>query len=125
SVHRVDPTRAHRYIWTVARNLLRSTFRAGALEASRFTPLVAAEDVESGEDIEALVEYHEILDRLHQSSRASLPDSLRHVVLALVRGDTVSDIADQQRLSPITVRTRLLRARAVLRLYLESGNDTW
>ncbi|MDQ6768888.1 MAG: sigma-70 family RNA polymerase sigma factor [Gemmatimonadota bacterium] len=125
AVHRIDPTRGHRYLWAVARNLLRSAFRAGALEASRFTPLPEAEDVDSGEDIEALVEYHEILDRIHESSRVSLPDPLRHVVLALIRGDSLSDIADQQRLNPITVRTRLLRARALLRLYLESDYDTW
>jgi DNA-directed RNA polymerase specialized sigma24 family protein len=71
------------------------------------------------------VEYHEILDRILQSSRTSLPESLREIVLGLIEGESTSDIAAQQMINPITVRTRLLRARALLRLYLESHGNGW
>jgi DNA-directed RNA polymerase specialized sigma24 family protein len=37
------------------------------------------------------------------------------VVLALLRGQTTAEIAASQGVSPITVRTRLMRARAILR----------
>ena len=122
---RIEPARADRYIRAVARNLLRTTFRTRAMESSRFTSLVAAESVDTGEDLEALVEYHEILDRILESSRTSLPESLREIVLGLIDGETASDIAAQQMVNPITVRTRLLRARALLRLYLESYGNGW
>ena len=125
AVSRIESMRADRYIRAVARNLLRTTFRTRAIEASRFTSLVEAESVDTGEDLEALVEYHEILDRILESSRTSLPESLREIVLGLIDGETASDIAAQQRVNPITVRTRLLRARALLRLYLESYGNGW
>ena len=122
---RIEPARADRYIRAVARNLLRTAFRTRALEMRRFTSLVAADSVDTGEDLEALVEYHEILDRILESSRTSLPVPLREVVLGLIDGETASDIAAQQMVNPITVRTRLLRARALLRLYLDSYGKGW
>ena len=123
AIPRIEPQRGDRYIRAVLRNLLRTTLRARATEASRFTSLVAAEAVDNGEDVEALVEYNEILDTILQSSRASLPDPLRDIILGLMRGESVPDIAARQMVNPITVRTRLLRARALLRLYVEVYRD--
>ena len=124
ALHRIDPERADRYIRAVARNLLRSTFRIRAVEAARITSLVDAEEVDSGEDIEALVEYHELLEIIERSSRTALPDPLREIVRGRVRGDSLAEIAEQQMINPITIRTRLLRARAILRLYLESSESS-
>ena len=124
ALHRIDPDRADRYIRAVARNLLRSTFQLRAKEAARITSLVDADEVDSGEDIEALVEYHELLEIIERSSRAALPDPLREIVRGCLRGESLAEIADQQMINPITIRTRLLRARAILRLYLESSKNS-
>lgn len=119
ALHRIDPDRADRYVRAIARNLLRTTFRARAIETARITSLVDAAGVDAGEDIEALAEYHDLLDLVERLSRQSLPDPLAQIVLSRVRGETLAEIADQQMINPITIRTRLLRARAILRLYLD------
>jgi hypothetical protein len=44
-----------------------------------------------------------------------LPPPLRLVVLGLLEGQTPAEIAASLHLSPVTIRTRLLRARILLR----------
>jgi hypothetical protein len=44
-----------------------------------------------------------------------LPPPLRVVVLGLLDGQTPAEIAASLHLSPVTIRTRLLRARVLLR----------
>jgi len=50
---------------------------------------------------------------------------LQEVVLGLLRGETPEGTAVRLRLNPVTVRTRLARARAILRRelrpYLDAG----
>jgi hypothetical protein len=44
-----------------------------------------------------------------------LPVPLGQIVLGLLRGKTPIEIANAEHVNPTTIRTRLLRARAVLR----------
>lgn len=52
---------------------------------------------------------------VRRASGAVLPRELRTVVFARLGGQTTAEIAASQGVSPITVRTRLLRARAIPR----------
>ena len=130
AVDRIDPERADRYVMTVAHNLVRTEFRKRSRDARRQLPLELAADVEAPVVIEVEVEYEELARAIHRASLEALPGSLREIVLSLLRGLTPSEIAEQQRLNPITIRTRLLRARAILRrelgpyLRLESDAGT-
>jgi RNA polymerase sigma factor (sigma-70 family) len=91
-------------------------------------PLEFADDVEAPIVIELEVECEELARAVHRVSLETLPESLRQIVLALLHGLTPSEIAEQQHLNPVTIRTRLLRARAILRRelgpYLRLEGDT-
>ena len=127
AIDRIDPERADRYVITVAHNLLRTEFRRRAREARRQLPLDYAADVEAPIAVHSEVEHEELARAIHRASLETLPPSLREIVLSLLQGLTPAEIAEQQHLNPITIRTRLLRARALLRRelrpYLGSQND--
>lgn len=114
AVHRIDPDRADAYVSTVARNLLRTAYRRRAIDRERLeeidgeVPLLA-------EDAHQRAEYDELVLAVHRVIAAKLPPELAEIVRGLLRGDSVADIAERQAVSPVTVRTRLMRARAVLR----------
>lgn len=125
ALRRIDPERADAYVSTVARNLLRTAYRRRAIERRRHVPLELAELVTSSDAIDLDSEYQELVRAVHRVAREGLPTSLSDVVLSLLRGETTSEIAERLAVSPVTVRTRLLRARALLRRdlrgYLDSG----
>lgn len=115
AIDRIDAERADRYVMTVAHNLVRTEFRRRAREARRQLPLDYAADVEAPIFAHSEVEHEELARAIHRASLDTLPPALRVIVLALLRGLTPSEIAEQQHLNPITIRTRSLRARALLR----------
>ena len=127
AINRIDPERADRYVITVAHNLLRTEFRRRARETLRQLPLDYAADVEAPITVHSEVEHEEFARAIHRASLDALPPPLREIVLSLLRGLTPAEIAEQQHLNPVTIRTRLLRARALLRRelwpYLGSKND--
>ena len=129
AVERIDPERADRYLMTVAHNLLRTEFRRRARDERRELSLDYAADVEAPIVLHLEVEQKEFARAIHRASLETLPTSLREIVLGLLRGLTPAEIAEQQHLNPITIRTRLLRARALLRselrpyLVLEDGGS--
>ena len=114
AMHRIDPERADAYVSTVARNLLRTAYRRQAIDRERLeeidgeVPLIA-------EDAHQRTEYDELVLAVHRVIAAKLPPELAEIVRSLLRGDSVAEIAERQQVSPVTVRTRLMRARAVLR----------
>lgn len=120
AARRIDPERADRYVMTVARNVLRTEYRRRAREARRQVPLALADDVEAPDRLDAQVEYRELARAIHRASLEALPPPLRDIVLGLLGGLTPSEIADRQHLNPITIRTRMLRARGLLRERLRS-----
>ena len=112
---RITPDRADRYVMTVARNLLRTAYRSRARDSRRAAPVEFAEIVASSESIDSRVEYRELALAVHRASMEVLPPPLREVVLGLLRGQTPMEIAARLHVSPVTIRTRLLRARILLR----------
>jgi RNA polymerase sigma-70 factor (ECF subfamily) len=120
ALSRIDPERADAYVSTVARNLLRTAYHKRSIDKQRYAevdlsdiPLITA-DVHEG------AEYEELLLAVHRVIAAKLPPELAEIVHALMRGETPTEIAERQAVSPVTVRTRLMRARTVLRRELGS-----
>jgi RNA polymerase sigma-70 factor (ECF subfamily) len=123
----IDPQRARRYLITIARNLLRTEFRRRARDSRRSADAALADTVASPPRYPR-AEYEELVRAVERASANTLSPDLRGIVLGLLRGLTPSEIASELGLKPVTVRTRLLRARALLRQelapYLESGLRT-
>jgi RNA polymerase sigma-70 factor (ECF subfamily) len=118
AIGRIDAERADRYVMTVAHNLLRSEFRRRSREARRLLPLEYAAEVEAPGPLDLDIEHRELISAIHRASLNTLPPSMREIVLLLLRGLTPVEIAERQHLNPVTIRTRLLRARALLRQQL-------
>jgi RNA polymerase sigma factor (sigma-70 family) len=112
---RIDPERADSYVSTVARNLLRTAYRRRVIDQRRHSDTELSSLISDTEPIEAWAEYKEFARAVQRVVRTGLPEPLAEVILSLLHGETTSEIAERLGLSPITVRTRLLRARAILR----------
>ena len=120
AVDRIDPERATNYVTTVLRNLLR-TARTRQLRDERRHLAVDNLIADARQpDASARAEYEELARAVHRVSETALPPPLADIVLGLLRGETPNEIAKRQSVSPITIRTRLLRARAILRRELQS-----
>ena len=112
----IQPERADDYVITVARNRLRTAYRRWARDGRRHAPGGVADDVESpatAADLQA--ELEDLARVVARVAAAELPPALHEVVLGLLRGETPAEIAARLHLNPVTVRTRLVRARAILR----------
>lgn len=124
AIKRIDPERADSYLATVARNLLRTTYRRNARERTRADATNPEDLPASGLAPDRRIEYEELVKAVHRVCLEKLQPGLREVALGLLQGDTPVEIATALEVSPITVRTRLMRARAILRdelrPYLES-----
>ena len=115
---RIESDRAERYVSTVARNLFRSAHRRRVRDGHRYTQGGLVETAESPIALDLDVEYQELAQAVERVAYATLPASLSDIVLGLLSGETPAEIAARQQVSPVTVRTRLLRARARLRCEL-------
>jgi RNA polymerase sigma factor (sigma-70 family) len=111
----IEPGRASTFVATIGTNLLRNTFRRQARDSRRREPSIDPDELESGITADAQVELQDLIEAVLRASGQSLTHELRDVVLALLRGDSRADIAATQGVSQITVRTRLMRARTILR----------
>jgi len=112
---RIESIRASAFVATVAQNLLRTAQRRFARDAQRFIYGDAIDRIESALRADDKAEHHEFLDAIRVVSTKSLPNELRDVIHALLRGQSYAEIAAIQGVRQVTVRTRLLRARAILR----------
>lgn len=112
---RIVPEQAERYVVTVARNLLRSAYARRAREVRRCVGLEHAQHVRSDSAPDREVEYRELALLVRKVSEAELPEPVRDVILGLLQGRSTSEIAALQGVQDVTVRTRLRRARQVLR----------
>ena len=117
---RIDPERADSYVSTVARNLLRTAYRRRAIDQRRHSDTELSSLISDSQPIEAVAEYKELARAVHRVVRTDLPEPLAEVMLSLLHGETTSEIGERLGLSPITVRTRLLRARTIIRQELRS-----
>jgi RNA polymerase sigma factor (sigma-70 family) len=124
AIKRIDPQRADSYIATVARNLLRTTYRRHARDRIRADETNPDDLPGNGSSADRRMEYEELVRAVHRACIEKLRPGLREVAFGLLQGETPVEIARQLDISPITVRTRLLRVRAILRdelgPYLES-----
>ena len=120
---RIDPVRADAYVSTVARNLLRTAYRRRAREGRRRGDTDPDQHADSREPVDRQVEYEELARAVHGVIAAKLPLSLADVVRAILRGETPADVARRQGVCPATVRTRLMRARALMRHELRAYAD--
>jgi RNA polymerase sigma factor (sigma-70 family) len=116
----IEPDRADRFIVTVACNLLRTAYSERNRDLQRWAPAELADAMMTGVSADRLTEYEELARAVLRISNASLPPELREVVLGLLRDETPAEIAARTGIHPVTVRTRLMRARAILRKGLQS-----
>jgi RNA polymerase sigma factor (sigma-70 family) len=112
---RIDPKRASGFIATIGQNLLRTAFRRQARDARRVAPSITPDELESGVTADQEVDLQDLLDAVMRASSRTLTHELRDVITALLRGQDRAAIAATQGISQITVRTRLMRARVILR----------
>jgi RNA polymerase sigma factor (sigma-70 family) len=113
-VQSVAADQAGRWLVTVARNALRDEYRRRAIAATRFVAADAARQVAGSERASAAVEYAELRRAVTRAARLRCGPAVRDVIAGILDGLTVRDIADLSGATPHAVRTRLLRARAVL-----------
>jgi RNA polymerase sigma-70 factor (ECF subfamily) len=115
AVGRIAPERADRYVAIVARNIIRSERRRHARESRWWASSDAVATQPSPLSVELDIEYRDLCRAFHRAVAHTLTPELREVVLAVVAGHSTHEIAARQRVRPATVRTRLLRARRLLR----------
>jgi RNA polymerase sigma factor (sigma-70 family) len=115
---RIDAVRAHAFISRVAQNLLRSAYKRRHREAARHAASIDVDEIESRTVADGEVEWNEIESIVRSAVERVLPRELRETMLALLRGQSHAEIALSQGVSRITVRTRLLRARMLLKMEL-------
>ncbi len=114
AVRRIDPERADSYTITVARNLLRSAYRQRARDVRRYSP-VGAELAATIPASDSQAEYEELVLAVHRAVLTKLPRPLQDIMSRVLDDEAPSQIADELQVSPVTVRTRLMRARWILR----------
>lgn len=119
----IDPNRADRFLVTVAFNFLRTAFARRARDGQRWLPEERAEEIEVPSADERLAEYEELAHAVHRVSKSVLTPQQREIVLGLLAEETPAEIAERLGISPVTVRTRLMRARAILRRELHCHFD--
>ena len=117
---RIDPERARSYVVTVAHNLLRSECRRRARDARRAAPIELAESMAAPGTADDEADYGDLARAVHRVSLATLPPDLHEILHARLSGLSPAEIASQRQVNPATIRTRLLRARAILRPELGS-----
>src|SRR5437879_6013198 len=114
ALRRIDPERADSYTITVARNLLRTAYRERARDLSRYVP-VGAELASTTPVPDSQAEYEELVLAVHRAVLTKLPRPLQQIMSKVLEDQSPSQIADELHVSPVTVRTRLMRARWILR----------
>lgn len=115
ALRRIEPERADAYLATVARNLLRTAHRRRAIDNRRHADIDLADVLEHRQPADERVEYEELARAVHGVVAAKLSPPLAEIVRGLLRGETPTEIAVRQGVSAVTVRTRLMRARTILR----------
>jgi RNA polymerase sigma factor (sigma-70 family) len=123
AVPRIDPERADSYLTTVARNLLRTSYQVRARELGRTVALTDAIEVAIEKPADQGAEYADLARAVHRACLAIEQPGLREIALGVARGRSAAELANQFDISPITVRTRLLKVRAVLRHQLAAYLD--
>jgi RNA polymerase sigma-70 factor, ECF subfamily len=112
---KIEPERADRFVMTVACNLLRTAYTQRSRDVHRWAPPELAESITTAPAADRHAEYEEMARTVLRIVHASLPPDLRDIILGLLRDETPTEIAARLGINPVTIRTRLLRARRILR----------
>jgi len=123
AVARIDPERADSYLSAVARNRLRTSYRVRARDRGRSAILSDATEVAADEVTDGRAEYADLVGAVHRACLAIEPLALRETALGVLRGDSTTELANEFDISPVTVRTRLMKVRAALRSHLAAYLD--
>ena len=114
ALNRIDPERADDYIATVARNLLRTAYRERERDQRRYVP--------SGTELASAIwlpdcqaEYEDLVLAVHHAVLTKLPRPLREIMTRVIDDHSQVQIAEELQVNEVTVRTRLRRARSILR----------
>jgi RNA polymerase sigma factor (sigma-70 family) len=118
AVTRIEPERADSYLSTIARNLLRTSYRVRARDRRRTSLLTDDIDVAAEEVADRRAEYADLAHAVHRACLTIQKPALRDIALGVLRGHSSTELADQFDISPVTVRTRLMKIRASLRRQL-------
>jgi RNA polymerase sigma factor (sigma-70 family) len=124
AVDRIDPQRADSYLSTVARNLLRTAYKVTARDKGRDGASDPADLPTRTSPADSAVEYEDLVRAIHHACVTKLAPGLRDVAVRLLDGDSPADVASALHISPVTVRTRMMRVRRVLRTELVAYVDT-
>lgn len=122
AVQRIDPERADHYFAKIVHNLLRTEHRRRARLVSRFAPGDWTDVIPAPEQRDEH-HYEDLVRAVHRVCVAALSPALRDVVLEVLGGHSPAEIATRLHLNPVTIRTRLNRARAILRRELQAFDD--
>jgi RNA polymerase sigma factor (sigma-70 family) len=114
ALRRIDPERADGYVATVARNLLRTTYRERARDLNRHLPL-GGELASDSWLPDGQAEYEELVLAVHRAVLTKLRRPLREIMTRVLDDQSQVQIADELQVNEVTVRTRLRRARLLLR----------
>jgi len=123
AVARIDPERADSYLSAVARNLLRTSHRVRARDRRRTSTLTDAIDVADDEVADHRAEYGDLARAVHRACLDIEQPALRDIALGVLRGHSATELANEFDISPVTVRTRLMRVRTSLRRQLAAYLD--
>ena len=123
---KIEPDRADRFIVTIACNLVRTAYARRARDQRRWAPEELADTAELSTAADRHAEFEELARKVHRICAAEMSPKLQEVMLGLLRGETPEETAERLKLNPVTVRTRLVRARAILRRelrpYIDAGD---
>ncbi|HEY7393318.1 MAG TPA: sigma-70 family RNA polymerase sigma factor [Gemmatimonadaceae bacterium] len=115
AVARIVPERADSYLSAIARNMLRTSYRVRARDRRRTSMLTDAIEVAADEVADGSAEYEDLAHAVHDACLRIEQPALRDIALGVLRGYSTSELANEFAISPITVRTRLMRIRTSLR----------
>lgn len=119
----IEPNRGDRFIVTIACNLVRTAYARRARDQRRWAPEELADTAVRTTAADRHAEFEELAREVHRICAAEMSSKLQEVMLGLLRGETPEETAERLQLNAVTVRTRLVRARAILRRELRPYID--
>lgn len=120
-VGRVRADRFGQHMSTIARGLLHDERERQARERRQAARAMLVAIVESPVDVEAQSELEDLMRVIESASARLLSPELQTVVMGVLRGRTLAEIAADTQLEMMTIKRRLARVRAILRRELGVG----
>jgi RNA polymerase sigma factor (sigma-70 family) len=123
AVMRIDFRRADTYVGTIVHNLCRTAYRRRRREEDRHADTASMDVMEPRPLPDAAAERAELLQIVRHVATTSLSADLAALLFSVLDGASAAELAARYQVSPVTIRTRLARIRAVLRRELAAYMD--